>query len=634
MKKFTEYNLHPDLQTGIEAAGFTECTPVQEETFSAVFNGRDVTVKSQTGTGKTAAFLISIFQTLMESRQASQANGQEPEQEQVLILAPTRELVVQIYEEAQLLGAHLDFSFTTIYGGVGYNQQERELADNPDFIVGTPGRLLDFMQQKKIDFRRFAYLVIDEADRMFDMGFYPDIQKILRRMKSPQDRRTLLFSATLGTRVLNIAWEHMNDPVDIEIEPEHITVDAVKQTLYHVSRDEKMSLLLGLIRKHQPESAIFFTNTKRMAEELSFRLRANDFTAEFIMGDLPQKKRLQIINAVKNKQIRFLVATDVAARGLHIDDLAMVFNYDLPEDSENYVHRIGRTARAGNSGIAVSLADERSVYNLSSIEQYMGSKIPTEDITEDLIAEDRSRGTRFHSDYGRGSSRGGNRSGGRPSSRGGRSSSRNDSRRKPSGSQGKSSGGGSKHRSNQQSPAAPGAKSQHSETRNAPSPSKRGGKRKSQKPAHRGGKKPAQTAAPTAKMSEQERLDFYARKYGEDFAMKGKKSARKTQKKSQQKKKSRSTHDQREQSGSPAAASPGKQNQNRVQGSSNRNNQAQQKRKGQGSRSDSRKNKAAADASRKGSGGADSQSSSAAGKSSGKGKGIGGFLKKIIGRGE
>lgn len=597
MKKFTEYNLHPDLQKGIDSAGFQECTPVQEETFSAVFNGRDVTVKSQTGTGKTAAFLISIFQTLMESRQASQANGQDPEQEQVLILAPTRELVVQIYEEAQLLGAHLQFKFTTIYGGVGYNQQERELADNPDFIVGTPGRLLDFMQQKKIDFRRFAYLVIDEADRMFDMGFYPDIQKILRRMKSPQDRRTLLFSATLGTRVLNIAWEHMNDPVDIEIEPEHITVDAVKQTLYHVSRDEKMSLLLGLIRKHQPESAIFFTNTKRMAEELSFRLRANDFTAEFIMGDLPQKKRLQIINAVKHKEIRFLVATDVAARGLHIDDLAMVFNYDLPEDSENYVHRIGRTARAGNSGLAISLADERSVYNLSSIEHYMGTKIPTEDVTEELISEDRSRGTRFRSDYGKGPTRGGSRSGGsrsggRTSSRSGRPS-RNDTRRNSPGPKAANSGGGSKPHSNQPGGSSDGGQKKRPDTKPQVSQAKSGGKRKPPKASNRSGKKPVQTPAPTAKMSEQERLDFYAKKYGEDFAMKGKKSARKTQKK----KKSRSRNDHKENAQSPTSSSGNKQNQ------------------GSGPKKSS------------------SKSAPPEGKS-GKGKGIGGFLKKIIRRGE
>ena len=312
-------------------------------------------------------------------------------------MLPRGELVVQIEEEAQLLGEFLSFSFCAVYGGVGYQKQEKQLADGSDFIIATPGRLLDFVQGRKINLRSFSYLVIDEADRMFDMGFYPDIQRILKGMKPRNERRALLFSATLSTKVLNIAWNFMNKPVDIEIEPEQITVEAISQKLYHVSRAEKVSLLLGIIKKHQPESAIFFTNTKRMAEELSFRLRANNFTAEFIMGDLPQKKRLRIIRAVKQKEVRFLVATDVAARGLHIDDLAVVFNYDLPEDPENYVHRIGRTARAGNIGMAISLVDEQSVYSLDAIEQFIHMKIPTETISDELLAGDVSRDTRFSS---------------------------------------------------------------------------------------------------------------------------------------------------------------------------------------------------------------------------------------------
>jgi ATP-dependent RNA helicase RhlB len=514
MKKFTEYNLHPDLQKGIDAAGFEACTPVQEQTFEAIFNGRDVTVKSQTGTGKTAAFLISLFQTLLESRQARELNGEGDQGgDQVLVLAPTRELVVQIEEEAQVLSEYLDFKFATVYGGVGYNRQEDELAANPDFIIATPGRLMDFMQSRKIDSRRFTYLVIDEADRMFDMGFYPDIQKILRGMRPPVERRTLLFSATLGTKVLNIAWQHMNEPVDIEIEPEHITVDAIDQTLYHVSREEKMSLLLGLIQKHKPESAFFFTNTKRMAEELSNRLRANNFTAEFIMGDLPQKKRLRIINAVKHKEIRFLVATDVAARGLHIDDLEMVFNYDLPEDSENYVHRIGRTARAGASGKAISLADEHSVYNLSSIESFLGMKIPVENISDDLLAEDHSRGVRFHSEYfsnrssgGRSGSHGGDRG------HGGRSWERN---RKSSSGDGRRDGRARADQS--QADRRPQNSDRHRDER------KRDDQKRSAKPS--AGRRDAQKSKshgkpskPISKMSKEERLSYYADKYGEEFS--------------------------------------------------------------------------------------------------------------------
>lgn len=476
MQKFTDFNLNPKIQQGIDAAGFTHCTPVQEETFEALFNGHDVTVKSQTGTGKTAAFLISLFQLLLEN-----PSQDSSERKQVLVLAPTRELVVQIQEEAQVLGSFLDFSFCAVYGGVGYKSQEDQLEKIPDFVFCTPGRLLDFVQSHKINLQSFSYLVIDEADRMFDMGFYPDIQRILKGMKPSTERRTLLFSATLETKVLNIAWNFMNNPANIEIEPENITLEAITQKLFHVSRDEKFSLFLGLIRKYQPDSAIFFTNTKRMAEELSFRLRANDFTAEFVMGDLPQKKRLKIIQSLKQKEIRFLVATDVAARGLHIDDLTMVFNYDLPEDPENYVHRIGRTARAGNLGMAVSIADEHSVYNLAAIEKFINMKIPVEAISSELLAEDNSRKTRFRSDYAKSGTgrqnRNSNRGSGRPARR------------------------------QSEKPRQPVSK-------NSPAPKRHSQPRKSVN--HPPGPGRTQSGA----MNEQERLQYYAQKYGESFTSK------------------------------------------------------------------------------------------------------------------
>jgi ATP-dependent RNA helicase RhlB len=391
--KFNELNLHPDLLRGIQEAQFTDCTPVQEQTINHVLAGKDVIVQSQTGTGKTAAFLIPLFQLALED----DAKGVEVKGPRALILAPTRELAIQIQEEAQMLGAYLPYTYGAFYGGVGYGAQDALVSKGVDFIIGTPGRLIDFERSNKLQFGAIRYLVVDEADRMFDMGFYPDILSILQRMMSRRQRRTLLFSATIGTRIMNIAWEHMNEPVEVTIEPEQITVEAITQELFHLGLDEKMSALLGILQRYNPKNAIIFTNTKRAAEEISERLKINGLTCEFIMGDLPQSKRLKIISSLKNNQLKFLVATDVAARGLHVDDLEMVINYDLPEDPENYVHRIGRTARAGKSGKAISFSDERFVYGLPAIEQLIGRKITVVPIDDQLFVEDKSRGIRIRS---------------------------------------------------------------------------------------------------------------------------------------------------------------------------------------------------------------------------------------------
>jgi ATP-dependent RNA helicase RhlB len=384
--EFKELQLHPDLQAGIEKAGFTELTNVQEETFKQTLAGRDVLVQSQTGTGKTAAFLISIFQLLLENKDFKGRKA--------LIVAPTRELADQIEKEAKLLGAFLPFRIASFFGGVGYGPQERAIRDGVDLIIGTPGRLLDLNQQGKLLFTDVRFLVIDEADRMFDMGFLPDLRRILRRMPKREERITMLFSATLGLKVSQLAWEYMNEPAEIAIQPEHITVDEITQELYHVARTEKFSLLLGLLRKENPESVLIFTNTKRTAVEISKRLEMNGYVNQFIIGDLPQKKRLAVIESIKAGNLKALVATDVAARGLHIDDLTLVVNYDLPEDPENYVHRIGRTARAGKTGKAISLADETFVFGLESIEKFIDRKIPVVWAGDDLYAEDVSKGVR------------------------------------------------------------------------------------------------------------------------------------------------------------------------------------------------------------------------------------------------
>ena len=422
--KFEEFNLHEDIMRGITDAGFTEAMPAQERTFQAVLSGKDVTVQSQTGTGKTAAFLISIYQLFMTNT---------VENKKALIVVPTRELAVQIEEEAALLGANLPYKTVSIYGGVGYKEQLDKLKAGADLIVGTPGRLLDLEKSNNINYKEFGILVIDEADRLFDMGFLPDLKKMLRRLPDREFRRTMLFSATLNTRVLNLAWDQMNEYEEIKIEPEKMTVEEISQELYHVAGHEKFKLLLGILKKQNFENVIIFCNTKHMVVEVAKRLEINGYKTKFLMGDLPQKKRLSVINNMKAGELDVLVATDVAARGLHVDDLSMVVNYDLPEDYENYVHRIGRTARAGKSGRAVSLACEKYVYYLPAIESYIGDKISVMIADEELYLDDASAGMRIKNEYRDdrpGSGRSDNRQGGRGGRSGqGRGDSRGGSRR-------------------------------------------------------------------------------------------------------------------------------------------------------------------------------------------------------------
>ncbi len=382
--KFEDFPLHDKILDGIREIGFTEPTPVQAETFGLLFQGKDIEAQSQTGTGKTAAFLIGGFHLLMSD---PKFQGRK-----MLVIAPTRELADQIEKEALLIGKHLNLRIGSFYGGVGYAQQEKLLAEGVDVMIGTPGRLLDFAGSGKVNFRDVGVLVIDEADRLFDMGFYPDLRQMLRTMSDPEDRRTMLFSATLSSNVMNLAWEYLRDPGQIVIEPENVTVDRIRQELYHVASDEKFGVLLSLLQEFKNKTAIIFTNTKHTAIQVAKRLELNGFAVEFIMGDLPQSKRLKIIEDLKAGRLPFLVATDVAARGLHINDLDLVVNYDLPLEAENYVHRIGRTARAGKEGRAVSLACEKYVYGLKAIEEYIHNKIPVAWFEEGQLVEDKSRG--------------------------------------------------------------------------------------------------------------------------------------------------------------------------------------------------------------------------------------------------
>jgi ATP-dependent RNA helicase RhlB len=389
--EFREFNLHPDLQRGIAEAGYVSCMPVQEQVLTNAFGGQDLYVQSQTGTGKTAAFLIVIFQRLLTE---PVLNGKK-----AIIMVPTRELAVQVEEEAKVLGKYLPFKIGSFYGGVGYTDQQRLLKDNVQILVGTPGRVLDLNSSGRMNLMEIAFLVLDEADRMFDMGFYPDLRKLIRVVPPADRRQTMLFSATLNNWVKNLAWEYTKSPREIEITPEKVTVEEIEQILYHVPSGDKMKLLMGLLERDKPESAIIFCNTKRYAEIVAKRLRLNGIDCEFIMGDLPQAKRLKIIEDVKAGKTRFLVATDVAARGLDIEDLALVVNYDIPVETENYVHRIGRTARAGKSGKAVTLASEQDVYELPDIERYLGKKIPAQIAEADLYGEDKSEGVRIRTEF-------------------------------------------------------------------------------------------------------------------------------------------------------------------------------------------------------------------------------------------
>jgi len=386
---FNALNLNADLLKGIADLGFTDCTEVQEKTFAVSLEGRDVCVQSQTGTGKTAAFLITIFQRLLS----------EPDLKgkQTLVIVPTRELAVQIEQEAKAVGRHLAFTIGSFYGGVGYAAQEKLLKDGVDLMICTPGRLLDYLLSGKVNFRRMGFLVIDEADRLFDMGFLPDIRRILKKMPADTPRQTMLFSATLSPLVRNIASEYMRDAVEIVVCPQQMTVDTVTQELYHVGQAEKMSLLLGILKREKPRNTLIFTNMKSTAVEVAQRLEKNGLKCTYIMGDLPQSKRLKIIDGLKSGKIQYLVATNVAARGLHVDDLELVVNYDLPEDCEDYVHRIGRTARAGKTGKAITLACEQYVHALESIESFTQMKIPVIWPEDDLYAVDKSAGMRFGS---------------------------------------------------------------------------------------------------------------------------------------------------------------------------------------------------------------------------------------------
>lgn len=381
---FTHLHLPEPLARGIADAGFERCTPIQAQTLPKALAGLDVAGQAQTGTGKTAAFLVAMYATLLRRDVPVDRQVNAP---RALIIAPTRELAVQIHHDAEILGQYTGLSLGLAFGGVDYEKQRRELEEGVDILIGTPGRLIDFYKQRVIDLRAVQVLILDEADRMFDLGFIADIRYILRRLPAPDQRLNLLFSATLAQRVLELAFEHMNDPDLVRIEPDKMTVDRVRQIIYYPSMDEKPRLLIGLLQQMNPQRTMIFVNTRRGADELETLLTANGFNAAAISGDVPQKKRLRMLSSFHSGELAILIGTDVASRGLHIPDVSHVFNYDLPQDPEDYVHRIGRTARAGAQGDAISLGCEDYVVSLPDIESYIARKIPVASVDPALLPE-------------------------------------------------------------------------------------------------------------------------------------------------------------------------------------------------------------------------------------------------------
>jgi ATP-dependent RNA helicase RhlB len=380
---FASLGLREEVMAGIRQAGFVDCTPIQAQTLPLALAGRDVAGQAQTGTGKTAAFLVALYQALL-TRPAS--SGRAATSVRALIVAPTRELAVQIHRDALTLGAHTGLRHMVVFGGIDYEKQRQQLGEGCDVLIGTPGRLIDYFKQHVFDLKHAQVLVLDEADRMFDLGFIADIRYILRRLPAPQRRQSMLFSATLSHRVLELAYEHMNNPELVRIEPDKMTVDRVRQLMYYPAMEEKVRLLIGLLRQSEAHRTLVFVNTKRSAERLEAVLRANGFHAQALSGDVPQNKRLRFLRDFHDGRLAVLIATDVASRGLHIPDVSHVFNFDLPQDPPDYVHRIGRTARAGAEGDAISFACEEYAVALPDIESYVGHKIPFAPITPDLLA--------------------------------------------------------------------------------------------------------------------------------------------------------------------------------------------------------------------------------------------------------
>jgi ATP-dependent RNA helicase RhlB len=385
---FANFDLHPLLQQGLDDSGFTRCTPIQEMTLPLALSGRDVAGQAQTGTGKTCAFLVALMNRLLTTPAVADRKDSDP---RALVIAPTRELAIQIEKDAKAIGRHTGLRSALIYGGVDYDKQRQQLKDGCDIIIATPGRLLDYHKQGVFSLNSVEVMVIDEADRMFDLGFIKDVRFIFRKLPPREQRQVLLFSATLSHRVLELAYEHMHEAEKLVVESDNVTADKVRQLVYFPAKEEKMPLLLNLIDRHKPSRSIIFVNTKAAAERITERVKRHGCRVGAISGDVPQLKRQKLLQRFQDGQLDILVATDVAARGLHIPAVSHVFNYDLPHEAEDYVHRIGRTARLGAEGDAISFACDLYAMSLPDIETYIGQSIPVAQMDPELLVMPKPR---------------------------------------------------------------------------------------------------------------------------------------------------------------------------------------------------------------------------------------------------
>ena len=473
--KFSELNLRPELLKGVEEAGFEYCTPIQALSLPLALDNQDVAGQAQTGTGKTAAFLLATFQRLIlddekreaeaakqaeaevatddsdapskegaestdaeatadtaetaeaDTSEATDAGEKKPQSKpkakaktkdlkaiRALILAPTRELAIQIHKDAQQLVKHTNLKLGLAYGGTGFESQRDTIEAGVDVLIGTPGRVIDFYKRGVFHLKNIQVAVMDEADRMFDLGFIDDIRYVLRRMPKPDKRLNLLFSATLSFRVDELAYEHMNAPKPVKVESEMV-VQRIEEIAYYPAQTEKISLLINLLKRGERDRALVFVNTKHEAGKIADWLDANDLNAAILSGDVPQDRREKLLKRFHDGTVDILVATDVAARGLHIPDVSHVYNYDLPHEAEDYVHRSGRTARAGKSGKAVSFICEKYAYSMMDIEAYIGHSLPIQPIDDELLIEPENRPAfrERKPPAGRGRSGDRNRSGGR-----------------------------------------------------------------------------------------------------------------------------------------------------------------------------------------------------------------------------
>ena len=370
---FAEFALPPTITAAIDDLGFTHCTPIQGAVLPYSLSDYDVTGQAQTGTGKTAAFLITILTQQVEFPAEKSGPVGTP---RALILAPTRELALQIEADARDLSRHMSAHVVAVVGGLDLDRQQQQLERRPvDILVATPGRLIDFCNRRVVSLREVEVLVIDEADRMLDMGFIPDVRRIVYQTPKKRERQTLFFSATFNDDVMNLANQWTVDPMHIVIQPEHVAVDTVDQRYWHTSRADKAGMLVQFIQHKKPSHTLVFVNRRDRARHLVSHLNRQGIECEGLAGDIPQRKRLATLNRFKEGKTNLVIATDVAGRGIHVEGISHVINYDLPDDAEDYVHRIGRTGRAGASGISISFVSEDDAFNVPAIEAFIGEEI-------------------------------------------------------------------------------------------------------------------------------------------------------------------------------------------------------------------------------------------------------------------